>query len=354
MKKIAIIVNHYPISPRVIRYMEVMHSKNKKLEFKVIAWNRNNNQVVQDNRVVTVNSSIGYGKKIKKLLEIPKFFKFVKRFIEKEKFDFIHFIDWDMLMLCNFMSTKSIHIIYEVFDMPSFKSKIGTFLAKMVEKFSLRKVNFIILSSQYTRFLYDEKRSVVVENIPLIDDMGSYIKLTKDSKELLKIGFIGTLRYEDILKNLIDVVEKNDKFELHFYGDGSSKEALVLYSKDKEGIYFHGRYDYRDIANIYQQVDYVWAAYPNKLHNVKYAVSNKFYETQIFKKPIIVSKGTKISEYVQEKNTGYSVDAYSKEKIKELLEKIEKNKDNIRNYESYEEMQFRYNSSIHEILDFIN
>ena len=34
----------------------------------------------------------------------------------------------------------------------------------------------------------------------------------------------------------------------------------------------------------------VWAAYPNKDYNVKYAISNKFFESLVYEKPTFFSK----------------------------------------------------------------
>ncbi|WXR63029.1 glycosyltransferase [Peptostreptococcaceae bacterium AGR-M142] len=354
MKKIAIVINHYPASPRVTRYIDMVKKKDNQVEIKIIAWNRRTSPITSTEDVFIMNSTIGYGHKLKKLQEIPKFAAFVKKVIECEVFDVIHFIDWDMLMICNFLDTDDVKVIYEIFDMPSFSNKVYTRLAKLIERVTLRKVDLVILSSQYTCKFYNKKKYTVLENIP---DIKSKLRDDKDNNvdnSVVKIGFIGTIRYKHILENLIDAVASFELVELHFYGDGPSNSSLIEYSRNKNNIFFHGRYNYKSISKIYKSVDFVWGAYPNKLFNVKYAVSNKFYEAQVFKKPIIVSNGTKISEYVKEKNIGYSVNPYSKEEIIKLLEKLSmKEYDCVRNYEKYEEMLCRYDLSVNEIINYI-
>ena len=75
----------------------------------------------------------------------------------------------------------------------------------------------------------------------------------------------------------------------------------------------------KNINEIYDYVDYVWAAYPNNNLNVKYAISNKYFESLNFQKKIIVSSKTELSNLVISKNQGFSINPFKKKEIEKLF-----------------------------------
>lgn len=107
-----------------------------------------------------------------------------------------------------------------------------------------------------------------------------------------------------------------------FMGEGHDLKALEKYSEGIDNVYFTGRYEYDKIEYLYYNSDIVWAAYPNKDYNVKYAISNKFHESLHYNVPCIFSEKTSLGDLVLRKEIGFVVDPYSVEKIRELLGRI--------------------------------
>ena len=84
------------------------------------------------------------------------------------------------------------------------------------------------------------------------------------------------------------------------------------------------------MSRFYQQTDVVWAAYPNKDFNVKYAISNKFHESLTFGIPTVYADNTYLGDFVVENHIGLVADPYSMDSIKALLEEIVTHQDDLR------------------------
>ena len=103
-------------------------------------------------------------------------------------------------------------------------------------------------------------------------------------------------------------------------------------------IYFHGRYNYENISEIYSTVDLIWAVYPNKDFNVKYAISNKFFESILYEKPCFFSIQTDLGDLVEKYEIGFTIDPYDPNKFfknfntERFVIRVEEYKKNIRKY----------------------
>ena len=131
---------------------------------------------------------------------------------------------------------------------------------------------------------------------------------------------------------MILAVQEIENVKLNFYGDGPDLNILKEYCNVNKfkNVIFYGRYDISEIGTIYAEADLIWAAYPNKNLNVKYAISNKFFECIAFKKIGIFSEKTKIGEFVSQNKIGLTVDPYDYEKIRVEIERFIK--DNEKKY----------------------
>ncbi|MCX0420464.1 hypothetical protein, partial [Clostridium perfringens] len=96
--KILMIINQYPIQPRTKKIINSIKKIYPNVDLKVIAWNRENvNLQDKSDFIKVINSKVGYGKKLKKLIGLNKFKKEIEKEVESFKPDFLHIIDWDML-----------------------------------------------------------------------------------------------------------------------------------------------------------------------------------------------------------------------------------------------------------------
>jgi len=336
--KILMLSDHYPLSPRVKKIRNSMLKLYPESNVKILAWNRENTTKTED-YVETFNQDLGYGNKLGKLLNLIKFKKKAKMLFDEFKPDYVHAIDLEMCIVARAIS-KKVKLIYEVYDIKFFENKILNYIREKLELNIIKNnISGMILASPYFKIYYDDKCAskkdkIIINNKPsnsIMSNkskgyMSSYMDLLRDK---IVIGFIGTIRYKDILLNLINSVKDNDKANILLSGSGPHLNIIKEYVEKnnlQNKVIMTGRYREADLEEIYDACDYIWAAYPNKDLNVKYAISNKFFESIVFNKKVIVSENTMLGDSVIELKKGYVVNPYAPKDIEALIEKLEINK----------------------------
>jgi glycosyltransferase involved in cell wall biosynthesis len=325
MKKVLLIDSSYPINTR----NEKIITSLKEYEIHVIAWNRDNRAHKPVNEYIEhiYYSRAPYGKPFIKFFKLIFYFFFIKSVTKKIDPDFIIASHWDMLMLAVLIKLRSCKLIYENLDIPTANSKIFLTILKQIEKQALRKTEAIIVASRFYVPIYNyyNRSLYVLENKPckniLAEKTPAYSHVNNNR---IVLSFVGTLRYFDCMQRLI-IASDRLVIDILFFGDGPDYLKLKEFSKNSVNVYFYGRYKYADIKCIYDLSDIIWAVYPNKDYNVKYAISNKFFESLVFKKPGIYADKTLLGDFVLENNMGLIVDPYDEDDIRGKLVDVIKN-----------------------------
>lgn len=329
--RICILVDHYPLPPRIKKLKKSFESIDN-YEVVIFAWNRQN-EVVSEDDVYTYNQNIKIGNQMQKLLNLPKLFVSFKRLLDSQSFDLLVSIDYEMFLICSLLK-RDRKLIYEVYDIKFFANRWIDLFRRKSERWALkRKADGIIFASPFFQEYYK------VNHIPFVtlnNKLSKEVFKNDDSEKMRKsldedtldrgwtIGFIGLIRYEEILKNLLLACQQVKGVNVLLAGSGPQLESLQMFVVDHNmtNVSFTGRYELDDLADLYAQCNVIWAAYPNKDENVKYAISNKFFEAQVFRKPIIVSENTYLAKWVEGEHLGYVVDPYSQDCVIDLIKTI--------------------------------
>lgn len=333
--KILILCDHYPLSPRVKKIRNSLLKNMHEAEIQVFAWNRAHVEVEED-FVISFDQEIGYGNRLNKIKNFKKFISHARKYSESFKADFIHAIDLDMLIatMCLYKNSK---LIYEVYDIKFLHNKILNSVREKIEAYIMnKKVDGIILASPFFECYYKKigvkkVEFVVINNKPnkniLSNQTDNYLtNYNKAIQNKSVIGFVGKIRYKEILINLIESIKYEPNTAILLAGDGADYDYINKYINENElssRVIMTGRYDQANLKTIYDACDYIWAAYPNKNLNVKYAISNKFFESLIFNKNIIVSNNTEIGRLVKQLKLGYTVDPYNRNNIMKLISSLD-------------------------------
>ena len=128
--------------------------------------------------------------------------------------------------------------------------------------------------------------------------------------EPINLGFVGVIRYADECERILKAIENDSRIMFHFYGDGEDECRLKSFCKENgiENVLFHGRFLPHEKDQIYSQIDIIYNCYGNTTNNVKYALSNKYYDALYYKKPILVNNNTSMADYSG--ILGYKVEEY--------------------------------------------
>lgn len=350
--KILYLESSYPINTRSQRIIDSL----KKFKVHVCTWDRaSSQQEDRENYSIYCSPKAGYGNKVLKLIFLIKYAIYFKSVLKKEKPEIIIVSHWDMLII-SALFKRNEKLVYDNVDIPEFKLSFIEKLIVLFESLSLKKVDVTLLASRFYLPLYNNQKCIVLENLPVITN--DTVIQRDVNKKTIKVGFVGSVRHFELLKNLMLAASQTENMELHVYGGGIANSKLKDFcsSNTLQNVFFHGKFDYKEISKIYTEIDILWAAYPYKSRNVKYAISNKFYESIYYTIPCLFSKNTKLGEYVQTKGIGVTVDPYCVEGIKEsladLLSNYEQLHSNLLDFKKTEDISWNKNELIiAELLD---
>lgn len=325
---------------------------NKQYECKKV--NFQNNTI--ENYSLNIRSD--YGKGINNLIPLLlyQFQLFKVLYKTRKKFDVIHAIDFDSgLVACLFCMLFKKKYVYHIADfyiesrqgIPNVVKKV----IKALDFFVIKKAEVTILCTENRREQIkgsSPNKIEIIHNVPTIDKEASQNIIAEKNSELT-LCYIGTLGETRFLKEMIEAVSRRpNDLKLIVGGYGKLEDYIKDKSLKYENIQFIGKVNYLDTFDFYSSSDIMVAVYDPRIKNHKYSAPNKFYESILLKKPIIVGNDTGIDELVREHDIGFIIDYDYKEFINTLdeikstpalLEQKRENIDKISSLYSWEKMK---------------
>lgn len=324
MMKIVLLDSFYPINSRNVKIVSSLKRDFPNACVDVITWNRENRNIsVEHNNYIIYHQFSPSGHLYRKLINLYGYYRFVKKYISK--YDIVIASHWDMLMIASYLKKKNQLLIYENLDIPTSYNSFILRVLQIIEKISLRNCNAIVFASRFFEPLYTycSATKFIIENKSYVKPQFSVEHKEKVySKRPFVLSYIGLVRYLDIMKNLVLSVANMPGVKLRIHGDGPDLLELKNFAKKYDNIEFTGRYEQKDIPALYYNSDLVWAAYPNKDYNVKYAISNKFHESIDYHTPCIYANNTKLGDLVTSRAIGVVVDPYNIVSIRSVINNI--------------------------------
>ena len=183
---------------------------------------------------------------------------------------------------------------------------------QFVERCLLRRVSVLVLTSSAHYQSYYRARfagtPTYVENIP---SRAHWSGFRREPSDKFIIGFIGVLRYRQPLETLIAAVKRLNASGLPIHlriAGGGVLDDLRAFAGDAPYVQFEGPFKYDEEAQrLYADLAIVNSVYDADGENVRLAISNKFYESQITRIPIMVAEGTHLAELVRTLGIGTAV-----------------------------------------------
>lgn len=187
--------------------------------------------------------------------------------------------------------------IVDIRDYTYEKIKLYYFIEKMIIKYSYQ----CIISSPYYKNFLPKSNYLQCHNINEKYLPHKY-NLIKKNDEPILIGYVGTVGYIEQCKKLINLVKNDSRFAFEFYGDEVVKETIFPYidSIRCDRIKYFGKYIPADKDRIINHIDLLFNAYGNGNLLVDTALSNKLYDSCYFKKPLLTSPNTAMSQITGE------------------------------------------------------
>lgn len=303
----------------------------------ILAWDRDEEYDIKNEelllpggkgQVVRFGIPATFGGGIKKnLAAMVKFQKCVAIWLEenRDEYDIIHAFDLDTGLAAKKAAKKfKKKLCYHILDFyAASRFKEDGFAYKIIATVEHRVINradaTIVCTEERKKQIKGSKpkKTEVIHNTP------GYISLSEIEKgdlnsDRIKLVYAGSLEDIRLIREMLEVVSEDDRFELHIGGYGLIEEHVKKSAEKCDRITFYGKLPYKKVLALEAACDIMTAIYKPGIANHKYAAPNKLYEAMMLKKPVIMCKDTGWDEVLKKENTGILIE-YSKEGLKEGL-----------------------------------
>lgn len=345
MKACIIAFANLRVTPYINNYIELMKKNN--IEFDIILWNREGTK----EKEIEGCTIYSYDKKqdetrnlLVKVIPMLSYGEFVKKVLRRNKYDSVIVLSSLPGVLLESYLTKKYKKRY-ILDIRDYSYEhIKWYYNKMDSLMKNSALN-VISSEAFMNFL--PKRDYKVIHNCTFDKIPK--NTFKKNDGTLKIEFVGVIRYFNECKKLLDKIKNNDRFIFSFHGSGSDAEKIENYcmEQDIKNAQFHGRFSPSEKADIIENSDLIFNAYGNDRIEIKYALSNKYYDSIYYKKPIIVNPDTTMAEMSKGVSFECDYEGDTASKISSWYENIDEEEFN-RVCESYLEKAIKENKETEE------
>ena len=307
-------------------------------EVVVIAWDRDGEYKVRqdllklpDSEVKRVSFGIkaGFGQGMRSLRQFLLFqwrlFSWLVR--NRNSYDVAHLCDFDTAFfgrLAARLCRKK--VVFDVFDYLSTDARMH--FGKLVKKAEDGIINgadaVVVCTEERKRQIAGTKprRLAVIHNTPP--------RVVPAAEPLpgnrVKIAYVGILQDHRLLVEMISAVEKMEGVELHIGGFGKYERFVEERAAASPSVFYYGKLPYEKTLELEARCDLMTAIYDPAIGNHRFAAPNKFYEALMLGKPLVMARGTGMSEVVEAENLGVLID-YGAEGFAKGVAELIRNRD---------------------------
>ena len=214
----------------------------------------------------------------------------VKKIVEREKYDLLIVLTMNnAVYLARWLKKKYLQkYILDIRDYTHENLSWYYYLEKIAVNNSLLNV---ISSKKFTAFLPSGKyltcHNISSFRIPSVPNLNRNTPIT--------ISYIGKGGYLDNCVKICEEVSKDNRFRFEFYGLECVPDELKKF-EECANISFNGVFMPKDKESILLKSDILFNVYGNGTPLLDYALSNKLYDSFMYRKPILTSPHTYMSE----------------------------------------------------------
>lgn len=304
---------------RAIKYTDFL--TRKKIDFRIIAWDRlGNSQRLPNAIYCPVKSKYNQGG-IAAIIDRLKWMWFILRTLFLLHDDLrIHACDMDAAFpasIYKMLSWRKNYVLFDVFDWISDtlynQGKIVSAAFSLMEWICVKEADHIIICEpeRIKQIPYNiQGKYSVLQNIPSFTT-SSFLYEDKTycfENGLLTLAYVGGFSQGRCLTELIEGAAQGH-YNLNIAGYGDKKIVSQLESlKNCPTIRYYGKVEYSKGLRIMYNSDIIYAMYSKENPNHLFAAPNKFYEAMFVGKPLITTNGIITADKVMKNGFGYCID----------------------------------------------
>lgn len=299
----------------------------------VLAWDRSKNSSVENTFLQIMGEKIpitrlcykaSFGEGMKNIVPYLKFQFAMRKWLRSNHYDVIHACDFDTAFFSQGVVKKKSKYVFDIFDFICGEPK--SFLQRCVKNAQLKIINgsdaTIVCTEEREQQIKGSypRKLVFIHNTPMTAMIKTGNFIVNESNKV-KLVYVGILQDFRLLKEIANCIAQDDRFEFHIGGFGKYETFFVDMSQKHSNIVFHGKLSYDQTLSLEKQCDIMLAVYDPSIENHRFAAPNKFYESLMLGKPVVMVRGTGMSDVVEKQDLGVLID-YSEEGFSDGLSKL--------------------------------
>jgi len=312
---------------------------------KIIGWDREKKykkkEIVDGIEIERISIQAPYGSFVGLLPLYPIFYLII--FIKSifMDFDVVECHNFDTLPLGLLIGKlKGKKIVYHSLDLyftwfaRETSSRIKKYISiifRKFEKLTLKSIDHLIvvtpaLLDYYKKYDITCKTTVLL-NTPNKNFFNQFIQnKNKEDSSKFVISYIGEIRYEEPLLNLIEASAKINDVEVLIVGGGVKAESIKKKVEKYPNVLIIGQVPYKEVIKYYMKSDCTYAVYDSNVENIKVAIPVKVFEAMACGIPVIVNKNIWVSNFVEKNKIGLCVNEDNREEIENAILELKNNK----------------------------
>lgn len=305
----------------------------------ILAWDRSSSEYECNDNINVGGISIPitrlghkatFGDGFKNIKPYLAFQIHMRKWLKKHKFNIIHACDFDTAFFSrDVVKRQKGKFVFDIFDFLHGDPK--NLFQRIIRHAQIKLINeadatIICTEERKLQIVGSEpKKLTVIHNTPSnIHIQTNTINIPKTNRT--KIVYVGILQDFRLLKEIGEAVAESSSIELHIAGFGKYEEHFTNLSAKYANIYFYGCLSYEQTLSLERQCDIMLGIYDPCIENHRFAAPNKFYESLMLGKPIVMVRSTGMSNIVEKHDIGVLIN-YTKSSFVEGIHHLISKKD---------------------------
>lgn len=304
MRYLIVTYDDYFNIPYIHQYEECLREKGQ--EYDLVLWNRSGKEVNLPNAFVF--SAKDRHSKLGKIAPFLQWRNFVLGILKKHQYERLIILTTMPGVLLADQLLGAYRGKYWL-DIRDFTYENIPFYKKLVGKLVQAAEVVSISSPAFREFLPEWDRIYLTHNISNQDAAEPHCTVDPDSRPL-NIGFVGGIQFQEQNQNLLRQFANNPGYVLSYVGKVHLGCELQPFCQKNHihNVRFQPAFTNDQKPEIYRQIQLINCLYGNHNPVVRLLLPNRLYDCVLFKKPILVSKGTYLAGVVEQYQLGIAID----------------------------------------------
>ena len=289
--------------------------------YDIVLWNRSGHDIDLPNAYVYKGKD--RSSRVGKLMPFFGWRRFVLRVLKKQAYDrLIILTTLPAVLLADKLLGEYKNRFW--FDIRDFTYENIGFYKELVAKLVNAAAAVSISSPAFRSFLPDSDKIYLTHNISNQNAAETGCTLSP-SQSPITIGFVGGIQFFEQNKLLLQQFANDPRFCLKYVGKqhlGCDLESFCQ-KNNISNAEFHPAFSNEQKPAIYRQIQLINCIYGNHNQVVRLLLPNRLYDCVLFKKPILVSKGTYLAEIVAQYHLGLAVDVETEDAVQAVCSYLE-------------------------------